>query len=164
MKECFELRGFASDGSRGQGQHHRRAPQELTQEIQGRAPLLPARPPHRHQHGLRPRPRPGPAATPDLAQDDPEADGQLGTPVGRVQPRLTQERELGVAMGLQVPGQALVGGVRLGREDQGRQLVLQVAAGHGQSVPADLPRRVTVTQVKARSSRRLFSFIVVSPS
>ena len=64
-KEPFALRGFARGGSRGQGQGHRRGPQELAEEVQGRAPLLPAGPPHRHQHRLRPRPRPGPAATPD---------------------------------------------------------------------------------------------------
>jgi hypothetical protein len=49
----------------------------------------------------------------------------------------------------QVLGQPLVGRVRLGREDQVGQLVLQAAAGHGQAVPADLPGRVTVTQVQA---------------
>jgi hypothetical protein len=100
-----------------------RAPQELTEEAHGRTPLLPAGPPHRHQDRLRSRARPGPAATPDLAQDDPEGDGQLRPPVGRVQARLTQEREQGIAMSPQVLSQALVGGVRLGREDQFGQLV-----------------------------------------
>jgi Peptidase family S41 len=70
----------------------RRDPQELTQEVPGRPALLPARPPHRHQDRLRPRTGPGPAAAPDLAQDDAEADGQLRTPVGRVQARLTGGR------------------------------------------------------------------------
>jgi len=51
-------------------------------------------------------------------------------------------------MGPQVLGQALVGRVRPGREDQVGQLVLQAAAGHGQSVPADLSRRMTVTEVE----------------
>src|SRR5262249_20689711 len=64
--------GSAREGSRGEGQGRRRAPQELAEEVQGTAPLLPACPPHRHQHRLRPRPGPGAAATPDLAQDDPE--------------------------------------------------------------------------------------------
>jgi hypothetical protein len=59
-------------GSRRQGQSDRRAPQELTEEIQGRAPLLPTGPPHRPPDRLRPRCRPGPAATPDRAQDDPK--------------------------------------------------------------------------------------------
>src|SRR5262245_59007093 len=54
-------------GLRGQGQLHRSAAQELTEEVEGGTPLLPAGPPHRHQHGLRPRTCPGPAATPDLA-------------------------------------------------------------------------------------------------
>src|SRR6516165_9376210 len=80
-------------GSGGQGQRHRLAAKELTQELQGRTPLLPTRPPHRHQDRLRPRPRPGPATAPDLAQDDTEADRQLGPPVGRIQARLAQERE-----------------------------------------------------------------------
>src|SRR5262249_23662862 len=66
------------------------------------------------------------SATSDLAQDDPEADRQLGPPVGGVQPRLTQEREQAVAVGPPVLGQALVGRVRLGREDQVGQLVVFV--------------------------------------
>src|SRR5262249_57461127 len=102
VKASVELRTLASGASRGQGQGHRCAPQELTEEVQGRTPLLPARPPHRHQHRLRPRAYPGPAATPDLAQEDAEADRQLGTPVGRIQARLTQEREQVVAMGPQL--------------------------------------------------------------
>ena len=75
--EPFALRGFARGGSRGHGQGPRHAPQELTEEIQGRTLLLPTRPPHRHQDRLRPRAGPGAAATPDLAQDDPEANRQL---------------------------------------------------------------------------------------
>jgi CHASE2 domain-containing sensor protein len=43
---------------------------------------------------LRPRAWQGPAATPNLAQDDAEADGQLGPPVGGVQPQLTQDEVL----------------------------------------------------------------------
>src|SRR5262245_15707662 len=62
-------------GSWGQGQRRRRAPQELAEEVQRRTPLLPARPPHRHQHRLRSRACPGPASAPDLAEDDPKADG-----------------------------------------------------------------------------------------
>src|SRR5262249_9562727 len=69
-KESFGPREFAHSGSRRQGQGYRRAAKELAKEVQGRAPLLPARPPHRHQHGLRSGACPGPAATPDLAQDD----------------------------------------------------------------------------------------------
>ena len=49
----------------------------------------------------------------------------------------------------QVLGQALVGRVRLGRKGEGGQLVLQAAAGHGQPVPVDLARRMTVTQAQA---------------
>src|SRR5262249_3414318 len=60
----------------------------------------------------------------------------------------TEEREQVVAMSPQVLGQALVGRVGLGREEQGGQLVRQAAAGHGLAVPADLPRRVTVAQVQ----------------
>jgi transposase len=56
-------------------------------------------------------------------------------------------------MGPQVLGQALIGRVRLGREDQVGQLALQAAAGHGQAVPADLPCRVTVTQIQAGSEQ-----------
>jgi hypothetical protein len=92
-KVSFELRRLARGKSCGQGQGQRRAPQGLTEEVQGTTSLLPARPPHRHQHRLRSRPGPGPVTSPDLAQDDPEADGQLGPPVGGAQPRLTQERE-----------------------------------------------------------------------
>src|SRR5262249_15807769 len=92
---------------------------------------------------------PGPAATPDLAEDDAEADRQLGPPAGRVQPWPAQEREQLVAMGPQVPGQTLVGRVRLGREDQIRQLVLRATAGRGQSAAANFARRVAVAQVQA---------------
>ena len=47
-----------------------------------------------------PAPRPGPAAAPDLPQDDPEADRQLGPPVGGVQPRLCEpERQVAGAGG-----------------------------------------------------------------
>jgi hypothetical protein len=48
----------------------------------------------------------------------------------------------------QVRGQALIGGIRLGREDQVGQLVFQAAPRHGQTMPADLPRHVTVTEVE----------------
>ena len=51
-------------------------------------------------------------------------------------------------MGPQVLGQALVGRVRLGREYQVGQLVLQAATSHGQAVPTDLARRVTVAQIE----------------
>lgn len=50
-----------------------RVPQELAEEVLGRKPLLPAGPPHRHQHRPRAGPRPSAAATPDVAQDDAEA-------------------------------------------------------------------------------------------
>jgi hypothetical protein len=106
------LRGFQRGRSRGQGQGPWCTAKELAEEVQGRVASLPARPPHRHQHRLRLRPGPGPAATPDLPKDDAEADGQLGPPVGGVQPRLAQEREQRVAMIPQVLGQALVGRVR----------------------------------------------------
>src|SRR5262249_42411516 len=149
VTDSFGPRGFARGGSWGQGQEHRRAPQQLTEEVQGRTPLRPAGPPLRHQDRLRPRPYPGPVAAPDLAQDDAEANRQLGPPVDGVQARLTQEREQVVAMGPQVLGQALVGRVHLGGEDQVGQLVLQPTAGHGQAVLADLPGRVTVTQIQA---------------
>jgi hypothetical protein len=49
---------------------YRLAPQELTQKVLGRALLLSAGPPHRHQVRLRSRADPGPAAAPDLAQDN----------------------------------------------------------------------------------------------
>ena len=52
-------------------------------------------------------------------------------------------------MSPQVLGQALVGRVRLGREDQLGQPVFQAAATHGQAVPADLLRRMTVAQIQA---------------
>jgi hypothetical protein len=125
------------------------AAQELAEEVPGRAPLLPARPPHRHQHGLGPCAGQGPAPAPDFAQDDPEADRQFGPPVGGVQPRHTQEREQVVAVRPQVLDQPLVDRVRLGREDQAGQPVLQASAGHGLAVAADLPRCVAVTQVQA---------------
>jgi tetratricopeptide (TPR) repeat protein len=52
-------------------------------------------------------------------------------------------------MSPQVLGQAHIGRVRLRREDQVGQLVLQAATGHGQTVRADSPRRVAVAQVQA---------------
>src|SRR5262249_15378631 len=103
-----------------------RAAKELTREVQGRTPLLPAGPPDRHQDRLRPRPRPRPAAAPDLVQDDAEADRQLGPPFGGVQPRLTQEREKVAAVSPQMVGQALVGRVRL--------------RGRGPPGPTNVPR------------------------
>jgi hypothetical protein len=45
--------------------------------------------------------------------------------------------------------QCLVGRVRLGRENQLGQFVLQATADHRQAVPADLARCVTVTQIQA---------------
>jgi hypothetical protein len=66
---------------------------------------------------------------------------------------LAQEREQVVAMSPQVLGQPLVSRVRLWREDQVGQLVPQSAAGHGQAVPADLARRVTVPEVHAGSEQ-----------
>jgi hypothetical protein len=56
-------------------------------------------------------------------------------------------------MGPEVLGQPLVGRVRPGQEDQVGQLVFQAAAGHGQAVPADFARRVTVTQIQAGPER-----------
>src|ERR1700676_4136836 len=102
VKVPCELSGLLRGRSWGQGQRFRTAAQELTQEVQGRMALLPARPPHGHQDRLRSRTRPGPVAAPDLAQDDAEADGQFRTPVGGVQTRLTQERKQVVAMVPQV--------------------------------------------------------------
>jgi hypothetical protein len=104
----MESRGFAWGRLRWQRPWHRRAPEELTEKVQGRAPLLPARPPHRHQHRLRPRASPGPVAAPHLAQDDPEANRQLATPVDGVQARLTQEGEQVASVSPLVLGQALV--------------------------------------------------------
>jgi hypothetical protein len=43
---------------------------------------------HRHQDRQRSRVSPRPIASPDLAHDDAEANGQFRTPVGRVQARL----------------------------------------------------------------------------
>jgi hypothetical protein len=66
------------------------------------------------KHGLRPRTYPGSTTTPDLVQDDAEADRQLGTPVGGVQPWLTQEGEQLMPMVPHVLRQRLVGHVCLG--------------------------------------------------
>jgi hypothetical protein len=95
-------------GAGWQCQRYRRAAKKVTQEVQSRTPLLPADPPHRHQERLRPRANPGPVVAPHLAQDDPEAHGQLGPPVGRVQARLTQERKQVAPVSPQVLGRALV--------------------------------------------------------
>jgi hypothetical protein len=61
-----------------------------------------------------------------------------------------------------VLGQALVGRVGLGREDQVGQLALQATTSHSKAVPADAPWRVTVTQIEPGpefpSSRRGFYF------
>src|SRR5579871_5647439 len=140
---------FVCPRSRGQGQLCWHTPNQLTEAVQGGTPLLPARPPDRHQHRLRSCTYPGPTAASDLSQDDAAADGQLRTPVGDVQPRLTQEHEPVVAMSPQLLSQPLVGCVGLGREDQVGPLVRQAAAVHGQPVPADLLGRVTVTWVEA---------------
>jgi hypothetical protein len=47
----------------------------------------------------------------------------------------------------------LVGRIRLGREDQFGQLVLQATAGYGQAVWADFLCCVTVTQIQASPER-----------
>jgi hypothetical protein len=47
------VRALAPGGSRGRSQGHRHAPQELAEEVQGRTPLLPVRPPNLHQDRLR---------------------------------------------------------------------------------------------------------------
>ena len=83
--------------SGGPDQGYGCAAKKLTQEVEGRTPLLPTGPPYRHQHGLRPRACPGPAASPDFPQDDPEADRQLRTPVGGVQARLDGSPSCGSA-------------------------------------------------------------------
>jgi hypothetical protein len=46
----------------------------------------------------------------------------------------------------QVLGQALVGRVRLGREDRVGQLALQATAGHRQTALAEFPHLVTVSR------------------
>jgi hypothetical protein len=51
-------------------------------------------------------------------------------------------------MSPQVLGQALVGRVRLGREDQVGQLVLLPTPSHSQTLLADFSRQVTDTQVE----------------
>src|ERR1700676_4547899 len=107
-KVSCELSGLVRGESRREEQRRRTAAQELTEEVQGRTALLPARPPHGHQDRLCSRTRPGPVAAPNLAQDDAEADGQFRTPVGGVEARLTQEREQVVPMIPQVLGEALV--------------------------------------------------------
>jgi hypothetical protein len=85
--------------------------------------LLSARPPHRYQDRLRSGASTGPAATLDLAQDDPES----GPPVGGIQHRLTQKREPVVAIEPQVLRRALVDRFCPGLEDQVGQLVFQAA-------------------------------------
>jgi hypothetical protein len=59
------------------------------QSASARKPSSPSRsdPPHRQQHRLRRRLHPGPAAAPDLARDDVEADDQLRSPVRGVRHR-----------------------------------------------------------------------------
>ena len=52
---------------------------------------LPAGAPNRHQHRLGAGADPGAVTTPDLAKDDAEANGQLGPPVGGVQPGEAEE-------------------------------------------------------------------------
>jgi hypothetical protein len=77
----------------GRGQRPRRPARELAEEVQGGTLSLPARAPGRDQRRLRSRACPGPAAAPDLAQGDAEADRQLGPPVSGARPRLTREGE-----------------------------------------------------------------------
>jgi hypothetical protein len=97
-KASFERRGFARGGSRGQGQGHRRAPQELTQEVQGRAPLLPARPPQRPgacRRGGGPRRVGGAVACSRLAGRGPVAEGTGSWHTGPVPCRnYTQQRDV----------------------------------------------------------------------
>src|SRR5262249_20193328 len=88
---------------------------------------------------------------PDLAQDDAEADRQLGTPVGGIQPRLTQEREQASAMSPQVLGQAVVGSVLLWPEREVAPVVLPAAVGFWPTVTGYLPplEMLAVTQARA---------------
>ena len=80
------------------------------------------------------------------------ADAEPGKPwQQRRQNAIPQEREQLVAMIPKVLGQPFVGRICLGRPDQVNQLVLQAAAGHGQTMPTDLSCRVSVTQVQAGS-------------
>jgi hypothetical protein len=109
----FKMCRFARGGHRGKAWGTGVPRGSWLRKSRAAPPLPRARPPHRHQHGLRPRTGPGAAATPELAKDGAEADGQLGPPVGGAQPRLTQEREQVVAMRPQVLGQTLVGRVGL---------------------------------------------------
>jgi hypothetical protein len=61
-ERVFRVARIRARRSREQGQGHRRAAQELTEEVRSTTPLLPARPPRRHQHGLRSCTCPGPAS------------------------------------------------------------------------------------------------------
>ena len=65
VKRVGELRRQRDDGWR--------VAQELTEEVHGAAAALPAGAPDRHQHGLGLGSHPAPAATPDLAEDDPRS-------------------------------------------------------------------------------------------
>ena len=137
-KEPAALRRPARGGSRGQGQSFRRAAKELAEEIQGRTPLLPASPPHRHQHGLRPRTDPRSVPNPYFPQDDAEADRQLRTPGGSVHTGHTQKCQQLIAVIPQVLGQPLVRRVALEREDDFGQRVVQPASRHRQAMSTDL--------------------------
>src|SRR5262249_37231731 len=105
-------------GPGGRARATRLPPTGWTRQPRAQPPRAPAGRPPAPRARLRPRASPGRVAAPPLAQDAPEADGQLGPPVGRVQARLTQEREQVAPVSPQVLGQALVSRVRLGREDQ----------------------------------------------
>ena len=97
------------------------AAEEVTEVLQSSATLLPASAPNRHEDCLSMRPIPGAVAAPDFAKDDAETHRLFRPPVGGVQPRLAEVREVSVDVLPKMFGQLFIGGVAFAREDGGRR-------------------------------------------
>src|SRR3981081_2339314 len=79
------------DYSRGQRYWHTLPAEEATEEVESYAATLPAGPPHRHEHLLRPGTGPRTIAAPNFAENHAEAHRLLGTPIGGVETVLVEE-------------------------------------------------------------------------
>src|SRR5438105_6428394 len=103
------------------------AAEKAAEEVHSVATALPAGAPDGHQHGLGAGTRPSAIAAPGFAENDAEANGELGTPVRRIDAGYFQKRQQVVAVFPQVLGQALVRRVGLGRPERIKQPARQSA-------------------------------------
>ncbi len=111
--------------------------------------LLTAGAQHRHQDGLGRRACLCAAAAPDLAVNHRRADGLLRSPVGGVQPGMTQEGEQLTAVPGQVLGQSFIGRVRPRPFQQSVEPALQPATGDGHPALADFAEPIAVTKFQS---------------